>query len=594
MDQQHLLKAKDCLFISALTLLLLVPFIPSVPLPLAASAEAKTPQYLYLYDIDGEGNTAVKVNFVHETSNQASSWLIVPSFVPWTNRTNQGALFSFKVEPIFVNGKEDPFWRNYTFAYIPTKGTFNLTITFWIEQYAYIIEPNGFFLSSQIGYSPSALGSTIILLPEGARVSSSGIRLIDYSTGTILSPSSLRIGTREGRTEIQCGTTYSSRVAVYFTEPRKTAEISIYTLGRFSVQTATRYEEKAWNFLRLYNNSYPILSDIFGVSLEKVNVTLFIPTMDQFLSGLGGFVPFSETTGPGFVNLNMFYFRKVSGFIEIIALHELVHHFVWAVGFSPRKLWVHEGMAEYFSIEVAKVLGLHEGAQEHEDSLLGVSKGLGNSLGFVQDWGAYQTSGNMEYYAASWKIFKTLGDSYGGLEYYRRFFRELKTLGKDLEDPTIITALGLAAGDVTHVCEQFRDWGFKNVVDVASLQAILSEAEGRASGLSILLQPSKALADLLLRRAKTALKSGDYDFALKQVEYALFFVTYAFQVTLLTFMGGTLGLVSIYWYLRLRKATAKPSFPYYPIPSEPSFCYICGARLPPGAIYCPECGRRQR
>ncbi|MBS7628309.1 hypothetical protein KEJ36_05880, partial [Candidatus Bathyarchaeota archaeon] len=246
--------------------------------------------------------------------------------------------------------------------------------------------------------------------------------MIDYSSGAILSPSSLKISSLDDRIEVRCGTRYSSRLAIYFTEPGRDAEIRIYTLGRFSVQTASRYEGKAWNFLRLYNNSYPILSDVFGVSLEKVNVTLFIPTMDQFLSGLGGFVPFSETTGPGFVNLNMFYFRKVSGFIEIIALHELVHHFVWAVGFSPRKLWIHEGMAEYFSIEVARLLGLEEGAQEHEDSLQEVSKKLGNALGFVQGWGTYQTSGNTEYYAASWKIFKTLGDNYGGLEFYKRFF----------------------------------------------------------------------------------------------------------------------------------------------------------------------------
>ncbi|MBS7609734.1 hypothetical protein KEJ19_04070 [Candidatus Bathyarchaeota archaeon] len=81
---------------------------------------------------------------------------------------------------------------------------------------------------------------------------------------------------------------------------------------------------------------------------------------------------------------------------------------------------------------------------------------------------------------------------------------------------------------------------------------------------------------------------------MKQVEYALFFVTYAFQVTLLTFLGATLGVVGVYWYLRLRKAVVKPSIPYYPIPSEPSFCSRCGTKFPPNAIYCPECGRRRR
>ncbi|MEM3027514.1 MAG: zinc ribbon domain-containing protein [Candidatus Bathyarchaeia archaeon] len=591
MARETLFSTKDYLLVIALTIIFF-----SVPAstPIVVSAEPNTPKYLYFYEIDGDGNAAVRINFLHETSKQDSSWLIVPSFVPWINDTIQGKMLSFNIEPVFVEGKMDPFWKNYSFAYEPTEGIFNLTISFRIEQYAYIIEPNGFFLSSQIGYSTSAQGSTIVLLSQGARVSSSGVRLIDYSSGIILSPSSLRISSRDGRIEVQCATTYSSRLAIYFTEPGKEAEIRIYTLGRFSVQTASRYEDKAWKFLKLYNESYPILADIFGVSLNKVNVTLFIPTMDQFLSGLGGFVPFSETSGPGFVNLNMFYFRKVSGFIEIIALHELIHHFVWAVGFSPRKLWVHEGMAEYFSIELARLLGFKEGAQEHEDSLLAVSKRLGNALGFVQDWGTYRTSGNTEYYAASWKIFKTLGDAYGGLEYYKRFFMELKSFGKDLEDSAIVTALGLAAGDVAAIFEKFQGWGFQKVVDVTSLQKILKEARERAFGLSVFLQPSKALADLLLRRAEAALKSGDYNFAIKQVEYALFFVTYAFQVSLLTLLGATLGVVCVYWYLRLRKAVVKPSIPYYPMPSEPSFCFLCGARLPPGAIYCPECGRRQR
>ncbi|MEM2926928.1 MAG: hypothetical protein QXO94_05650, partial [Candidatus Bathyarchaeia archaeon] len=79
MARETLFSTKDYLLVIALTIIFF-----SVPAstPIVVSAEPNTPKYLYFYEIDGDGNAAVRINFLHETSKQDSSWLIVPSFVP--------------------------------------------------------------------------------------------------------------------------------------------------------------------------------------------------------------------------------------------------------------------------------------------------------------------------------------------------------------------------------------------------------------------------------------------------------------------------------------------------------------------------------
>jgi hypothetical protein len=69
-------------------------------------------------------------------------------------------------------------------------------------------------------------------------------------------------------------------------------------------------------------------------------------------------------------------------------------------------------------------------------------------------------------YAASYELFKTLGDEYGGLSLYPRFFRGLRNLKSGLVSTNVaVLELGLAAG--TDLSLQLTSWGFE-LVDLSS------------------------------------------------------------------------------------------------------------------------------
>ncbi len=561
----------------------------------SARAEASGKQeYEYFYEVDADGDAQVMTRFLDETLQEGSSWVIVPTFVAWQNRTS-GSLLSSDVQPLVTEGVVNPFWANYSFTYLPRNGSFDLRIGFNVSQYAYIIEPNGFFFSSEIEFDPSAKGSLTVDLPNGTEVSSSNVRLVDYIRGNVVTPEGLSVRKlADGRLRVVASAASHSRLAVAMTLPGKTVEKETLTVGRFSSQTPRRYAARTGAILELYNRSYPILRDLFDVDLTNVNFTFFIPTIDQFLSGLGGFVPFTAEDHPGAVNVNMFYFRTMEGFIEIIALHELVHHFVWEVGIPPDKLWVHEGMAQYASIEVAKLLGYQAGAKDQEETIRSRAKSLDGQLGFVQSWAQDQASD----YVASYMVFKILGDEHGGIGFYEKAFRALKTYGDLRDDSSIVTALGIAAANTTGVVREFQSWGFTNIVDVVELKGLLDYAEKSIPEVSPFLQPYKAAAQWTLSWAENAYSRGRYSLAFGYLNTSMFYAENAFLLTLLTYTGVVAAAAALYWvygqlaYKRARAPYGPPITTGHPGRGA-MFCYQCGTRLPSSAVFCPECGTRR-
>jgi len=568
--------------------------------PLVKAQASGNQQFTYFYEVDEDGNVQVDTRFRDETTQDSSSWVVVPSFTAWQNQTT-GLMLAANVQPIITAGATNPFWANYSFAYRPRNGSFDLSITFNVSQYAYIIEPNGFLLSSEIEFNPSARGSLVVVMPSGSSVSRSNVTLIDYTRGgSAAEPPGLSIERQaDGTLRIDAQVTSHSRLAVAMTFPGETAETETLTLGRFTSQTPIRYAARTEAILELYNRSYPILRDLFDVDLMKVDFTFFVPTLEQFRSGLGGFVPFTPGGHPGAVNVNMFYFRTTEGFIEIIALHELAHHFLWQVGVTPDKLWVHEGMAQYASIEVAKLLGYRAGAEDQEQMIIGRAQTLGGHFGFVQSWGQGSLPPNIgDYYAAAYMVFKLLGDEYGGIAFYEKAFRAMKAFSDLSDDSAIATALGVAAINTTDVIRQFESWGFVDVIDVSQLEGLLGFAQVLVSGVNPLLQPYKAAAQWLLGLAGTAYDTGHYSNAWAYLITSLFFAENALALTVLTYAGAATIAGAAYWVhvqLSYRRARA-PYQPMRPVvhPSMAArFCYRCGTVLPDGAVFCPECGSRR-
>lgn len=566
-----------------LSILILTVFITfSLYIRDVQAAPAARGQVLYVYDIDGDGNTFISINLIYSGLPHGSSWITVPSYLNWSYVVSGAVLNNIDVKSIFRSGSKDPFWENFTFSFTSTSKFINLTISYTVPLYTFIFEPDGLFYSSHIEYANDLEGTAEVILPPNSTVVSDDISIIVDSA--VKKPSNLLI-TRfpKNRVLISCSTESNSRIMVYFTLKGITLNEEEYRLGVFTFHAPARYAEYAKRILDLYNRSLPILLDVFGVNVDSVTVTFFLPSRSELLSGLGGYVPFTGGR-PGDIHLNIFYMRTISGSIELIALHELTHHMVWYAGVGPSRLWVHEGMAEYFSIEIGEVLGYWEAVSTHRSEIEKVLTAIGDKYGFVQSWSMGSIPSNViAYYAASYKIFKTLGDRYGGFEYYKSFFRIVKNMSSANDDSSIITALGQAAGNITEVLGMFKRWGFTGISTIEEIAIMMEKAKETVEDLNILLQPFKLIAQILISMALEAYSRGYYSRALL---YANSAVTIAANAPILCIVTYGFIIFSIARLAYKRRVKPKPAKP------ELLFCPYCGGRLPRGAVYCPYCGQR--
>lgn len=576
------MKIKLDIKLTTFILILTVLTIPLLCIESVQAASAVRGRILYLYDVDQDGNTFICINLIYSGLSQGVSWVTVPSYLNWSYVVSDAILNNVEVKSILRGGSKDPFWENFTFSFTSASKFLNLTITYVVPLYTFIFEPNGLFYSSHIEYASNLEGRAEIILPPNSTVNTDDVSIIVGST--IKKPSNLMI-TRfpKNRVLISCSTESNSRIMVYFTLKSASLREEEYRLGVFTFRAPTRYAEYARRILDLYNKSLPIFLDVFGVNVDSISVTFFLPSKSELLSGLGGYVPFTGGQ-PGDIHLNIFYMRAVSGSIELIALHELTHHMVWYAGIGPSRLWVHEGMAEYFSMEIGWILGYRDAVSTHRSEIESVLMNIGGKYGFVQSWSMGSIPSNViAYYAASYKIFKTLGDRYGGLEYYKRFFRIVKDMGSIRDDSSVITALGRAAGNITEVFEMFRKWGFTGVSAIEEVISILDNAKKTVENLSPLLQPFKLIAQVLISMALEAYSKGYYSRALLYANSATIIAVNAPILCVITYGFIAFLIIRLAYRRRIKSRPVKP---------EAYFCPYCGGRLPRGAVYCPYCGER--
>jgi hypothetical protein len=272
------------------------------------------------------------------------------------------------------------------------------------------------------------------------------------------------------------------------------------TDGIFSFETVPRYAEYARSILDLYNRTYNDLVDLFNVTLEDANVRFFIPDFESLFS-IGGYVPFTSNR-MGDININFVFTRYVEGYIEVIALHELVHHFLWKAGVSPRGLlWFHEGMAQYVSMEIANTIGF-EGAgtmiNEMETAISELKLVVGEDFGFLQQWSITSQPQDVgSYYAAAYHVVRSLAEGRGGLDYYALFFKLMNG-----ETITSNAELGyfLSLTSEESVAESLNSWGF-NVPDLYLYSPLLGNVKRVLSEVNPLFQPYKYIAELLYEQA---------------------------------------------------------------------------------------------
>lgn len=450
--------------------------------------------FIYEFKVDEEGNAHVKITY-SSSLLRGSSWVLIPKFINWTSSIVRGNLLSWTTDD-----SEYYFYKILSFNFTSDRTGFEIVVEYDFPLAAIVVEsesPHGIFYSPQIGFEPGNYFEATIIFPEKFRArtneaialgSRDAYRADESSdTNRILFKN---IPSNENLLRIQVG----------FDLICDKIDMTVLRNGIFEFITVARYEKYAQKVMDFYNATYDALVNIFNVTLDHVRVRFFIPDFYELMK-IGGYTPFSGREQLGDIYINMIFVRYVEGYLEVIALHELIHHFMWRAGISPeRLLWFHEGVAQFISIEIAESMD-YEGAEmikrEINENIQALGLSERSNLGFLKEWTPYyapRTTGTL--YTSSYYIVSKLAEENGGLEYYSRFFSLIK--GKRLESNTILCYyLSLAAN--RSLFDKFNSWGF-NLPDIYTYWPLIVEVERAISDISSanpFLYPFRKIAEVL-------------------------------------------------------------------------------------------------
>lgn len=454
--------------------------------------------YHYKFVVDEDGFTAVTVDF-ESSERRGSSWIIVPKFTKWYTIVSSGRVSGYEIlETQQVVGIDYYFYEVFSFSF-ESDESFAMLIQFNATDGAFIINQRGMFFSPQIGFQQGEEAEAEVFFPDGARV------------GEAVAFGNARYQPDERESTYVLFNLQENlvRLQIEF-ETNTTPEPVALKQGVFTFQTERRYENDASKVLKLFNTVYDRFTNLFNATLESVNVQFFIPDFETLLS-VGGYVPFTDETF-GDIYINIFFMRVTNGTLEVIALHELVHHFLWKIGLSPdRFLWFHEGMAQYVSIEIADGLGYEGASLERERLEDGASQLItynGENFDFLQQWSpASQPTETTAYYVASYYVVSRLAEKHGGLDYYERFFELMK--GTEVEnDDALVYYLSCAAE--TSVVPDFKRWGFE-VADLYANSVLVEEAERIVTEISPIYFIEKFASNHFYRQALISIEKGEIE-----------------------------------------------------------------------------------
>jgi len=484
--------------------------------------------YSYRFQVDSNGSTLVTITYT-SSEQSGSSWIIVPKFLEFTNSTLGGRILDFSLSSTTDKLTTDYYFYNVLEFSFASYGDFEMTIQYNFTTAAMIIEPYGIFLSPQIGYQPNGVGKAEVTFPSNFEVKNAvaeGGYSPSFKEANLVRFDNLPTNILRLEIDFKIDSDQPSPLKI--------------ERGIFAFETSERYENYALNILNLFNRTYDDLVDIFNTTLENINIEFFIPDFEAIYS-IGGYVPFTGET-IGNIHINIFYTRYVEGYIEVTALHELVHHFLWRAGISPEDLlWFHEGMAQYVSIEISEDIGL-EGASMIKQEIESAAGRLSaiNDLGFLVRW--TPTSRPTDWgtlYTASYYVVSRLAEPYGELDYYANLFKLLEGIEVDDNDE-LAYYLSLASNRT--VMPTLRSWGF-DVVDLYTYSTLIMGVERSIQDVSSYYQPYKFLAEQLYRWALDNARQDRVDAANRLLLAAVMIAKLSPLLTLVTISGTLYGAI---------------------------------------------------
>ena len=407
-------------------------------------ADPTTQGFLYRILVDEDGNAQVEISFRDSAGALSKgAWVAVPSkrFTNWT----------WSGDASFNRTSIDFFYDNLSFSYSREVA---VTVKYNFSRASMIVEPDAFFMSPRILFGPQQQGEGRVSLSRVDR---------DIAPGDV-SPYPVQTSTDGDRVEMVFSLDRSvERITVYYVV---TGQIRLQSIavGKYTGLTPRRYAEVMDSILQLYSRNEKKLEDLFHTQIGNVTVRFFSPKPDQM--DIEGYTPFNATH-MGDIFMNLFYTRFIPGHFEQAALHELVHHYLWASGIRPQILWIHEGGANFFSTQLTLEEG-YVGAEIFRDSITEIGGSLRGEYGFIEDWTPGSAIRDLSRrYAASYMVFERLNATYG-FEIFSRFFRLLsENSERSIDGREAIRFFSIAAGE--NLNPVFSSMGFRDLPDLSDL-----------------------------------------------------------------------------------------------------------------------------
>jgi hypothetical protein len=552
-------------------ILIVIAFLMVFNLSVYSVNASPAASFTYTFNVNADGATDVEISFSSSDAS-GSYWVVVPKSSSWNyTYAPLSASFQHSTAPTTDVGLEELFFYQVFMFQYTSSSSFSLTVQFDFDDGALIVDDRGIFFSPQIGYQKvgQTSGTAEVLFDSHMTVNRNNAVGIGSRTFSPSETSSRRVFFNLPASEdlIRLQIEFSTTTPLQSTTVNSESRI-------FSFDTPNKYVDYATNILNVYDEVYSNFTGLFHVTLTPpIGVQFFLPSFEELLT-LGGFTPFSSL-GAGTININVFFIRAVNGTIEVIAVHELVHHFLIEAGVSPSLfLWFHEGMAQYVSVAAVEQLG-YEGATEEKTTLEQNAQQLinylsGEHFSFLQDWSPYSSPQDVDnYYVAAYYVTSRLGEYYGGFEFYSEFFNLIR--GVDVSSIDILT-LYLSRAANASVALTLQAWGF-DVADLFSSSDVsgkITEAQKAISAVNPFFQPYKFISEQLYQQALDSFKHGDTQGGMNLLDLAILIANLSAALTLLT-VAVIAGIIAYLLYRGSRRRRLMPPQPTVPPPPPEIF-----------------------
>ncbi|RLE66954.1 MAG: hypothetical protein DRJ47_01270 [Thermoprotei archaeon] len=402
----------------------------------------QVPTYHYNIEVLDNGSALVTITF--DAKGPGQSYVYLPRF------TN----YSLNIEgDVSTSVEEDPniYFYHKRIFYYNSSDAIHIEVFYVFPYASLMIGDEGWFMSPLIYFSENSVSEIKVTLPH--------LKYIIKSQPSPISQDkdSNTLYFRMGWNDIYF---YGYRVAINYRleNPIENTPIVRYISGG-SIELVFRvpaiYEEIVDKMTVTLDGAQPFFRDLFNFFPDSLEFEFYLPEL-QDLSTLG-YVE-SEIISLGKVHINLALLRFKPGYLEHTVIHEVVHVMLGKIGVAAKKdtRWIHEGLAEYISIQIEKLMGMN--TTETEISLEERAKSFREKyrLGNLIYW-SYGSDQDL-YYGASYYVMKVLGEKYGGLDFYRRLFQAIKNgKGVNSTNDFIDAVASVAGGDAYNL---FSSWGF--------------------------------------------------------------------------------------------------------------------------------------